>query len=105
MEGSIFQKSLFCLHIFFFSFTLRDISYSQCLPSRFKKDIVKAATNGGFNPTHPIAIDDLQRVMTNINMEHKVSRTDIETIFHEIGGANMDGQVTMPAERFMRECF
>jgi hypothetical protein len=45
-----------------------------------------------------VALDGMQRVISNINMEHKVSRADMETIFREIGGAND----MIPADRLMK---
>ena len=61
-----------------FSFT----SYTQCIPSRFKKDIVRAAKD---DDSEHIAIDGLQRVLANIGASQKVSRNDMEIIFSEIG--------------------
>ncbi|CAJ1954301.1 unnamed protein product [Cylindrotheca closterium] len=68
--------------------------YRQCLPSRFKKDLVKAATN---RESGRIAIDDLQQVIANISMEHKISEQEMETIFQELGES---GKIS--ADKFMK---
>ena len=74
---------------------LQHRSYTQECPSRFKKEIVKAAKKGD---TNNIPIDGMQRVISNINMEHKVSREDMELIFREVGETNG----TISADKFMR---
>ena len=70
-------------------------SYTRCIPSRVQKDIVKAAKT---NDADSIALDGMQRLIANIQMEHKVSYADMETIFREIGGANK----TIPADQLIR---
>jgi hypothetical protein len=66
---------MFCCHLF-----LR--SYAQCIPSRFKKDIVLAAKDA---ETEHVGIEGLEKVIVNIGASHKVSRNDMEIIFSEIG--------------------
>lgn len=58
------------------------LSYSQCIPSRFKKDIVRAAKD---TESEHIAIEGLEKVLNNIGASQKVSRTDMEIIFSEMG--------------------
>jgi len=60
----------------------RHVSYAQCIPSRFKKDIVLAAKEA---ETEHVALEGFQKVMANIGASHKVSRHDMETIFSENG--------------------
>jgi hypothetical protein len=69
-------------------------SYAQEIPSRFKKDIVRAAKQ---DKTDRVALEGMQRVIANINMQHRISRSDMETIFRENGGETG----AIPAERFM----
>ena len=57
-------------------------SYSQCIPSRFKKDIVRAAKDA---ESEHVAIEGLEKVISNIGASQKVSRNDMEVIFSEIG--------------------
>jgi hypothetical protein len=57
-------------------------SYAQCIPSRFKKDIVLAAKDA---ETEHVGIEGLEKVIVNIGASHKVSRHDMEIIFSEIG--------------------
>ena len=57
-------------------------SYAQCIPSRFKKDIVRAAKD---KETEQVGIEGLEKVIVNIGASHKVSRHDMEVIFSEIG--------------------
>ena len=70
-------------------------SYAQCLPTRFKKDLIRAASSGQGDR---VALDGMQRVLANINMDHRVTRSDIETIFQEIGGSTD----AIPVEKLMR---
>mmetsp|Transcript_8385 Transcript_8385/g.17400 ORF Transcript_8385/g.17400 Transcript_8385/m.17400 type:complete len:119 (-) Transcript_8385:186-542(-) len=56
--------------------------YSQCIPTRFKKDIVRAAKD---EKSEHVAIEGLEKVMANIGASQKVSRNDMEIIFSEIG--------------------
>lgn len=68
-------------------------SYQQELPTRFKKDIVKAAT------AHDdyIGIDNMQRVLANIGADQRLTKKDLELIFSEVGS---NGEI--PAKRFMQ---
>jgi Ca2+-binding EF-hand superfamily protein len=63
-------------------------SYSRELPSRFKKDIVRAAKN----EDNAIALDAMERVLRNIGAN--LSHDDLEIIFSEIGESGV-----IPAER------
>lgn len=65
------------------------------MPSRFKKDLLRAAMTG---ESDRVALDGMQRVLTNINMQHRVTRSEMETIFREVGG-NTDA---IPVDRFMK---
>eukprot|EP00536_Pseudo-nitzschia_multiseries_P003953 jgi/Psemu1/323233/estExt_fgenesh1_pg.C_630024 len=57
-------------------------NYAQCVPSRFKKDIISAAKEG---ETEQVALEGLQKVIVNIGAANKVSRHDMELIFSENG--------------------
>ena len=57
-------------------------SYAQCIPTRFKKDIIRAAKEA---ETEHIALEGLQKVIANIGASSKVSRHDMELIFFENG--------------------
>ena len=70
-------------------------SYTQEIPSRFKKDIVSAAKQ---DQSDRVALEGMQRVIANINMEHMISRQDMETIFREVG----DEAAMIPADRLMK---
>jgi hypothetical protein len=70
---------------FFFSFS--SYSYTQEIPSRFKKDLVKAATKGTNTPDI-VAMDGLHRLLFNIGATQRVSTTDVEAIFNELGDGN-----------------
>ena len=68
-------------------------SYSREIPSRFKKDIVKAA----MQQDSGIAMEGLQRVLANINMQDRVSPRHMQVIFRELGGE----AGIIPSERMM----
>lgn len=71
-------------------------SYSREIPSRFKKDIIRAAKQDEVETEH-ILLEGLQQLVANIKMEHKVSRNDIQTIFYELG----DSSGKIQADRMM----
>jgi hypothetical protein len=71
-------------------------SYTQTIPSRFKKDIVSTANQENKTDTG-VGLEGMQQVVANINMEHRMSRSERETIFCEIGGE----EGANPAERYM----
>ena len=60
-------------------------SYRQCLPSRFKKDLVKV-----------IASDGIETLLKNIGASERMSRTEIDTILAEAGSAD---RKTIPANK------
>jgi ribosomal protein L20A (L18A) len=68
-------------------------SYSQEMPSRFKKEIVSAAKERN---EEIILIEGLERVLHNIGASHKISRSEMEVIFNELG---VSGYI--PAERMV----
>jgi hypothetical protein len=72
-----------------------NFSCAQTIPSRFKKDIVRAAKQDETDTR--VRLEGTQQVMANINMEHRISRSEMETIFCEIGGEKS----AIPAERYM----
>merc|ERR1711956_48888 len=58
-------------------------SYKQELPSRCKKEVLKAATRGRNDSV--ITIDAIEKLLINIGAEDKVSRKDVEIILSEVG--------------------
>jgi hypothetical protein len=75
----------------------RQKHYTQELPTRFKKDVVKAAAIRQ-DDMEQIALEGLQKVVFNIEAHHQVSRQDVELIFREFCGD--EGYI--PAERMLR---
>mmetsp|Transcript_36559 Transcript_36559/g.79910 ORF Transcript_36559/g.79910 Transcript_36559/m.79910 type:complete len:123 (-) Transcript_36559:307-675(-) len=65
----------------------RQVHYRQCMPSRFKKDLVKV-----------IASDGIETLLRNIGAEERVSRSEIDTILFEAGSKD---NKTIPANRMM----
>eukprot|EP00563_Minutocellus_polymorphus_P003499 CAMPEP_0181045286 /NCGR_PEP_ID=MMETSP1070-20121207/13723_1 /TAXON_ID=265543 /ORGANISM="Minutocellus polymorphus, Strain NH13" /LENGTH=81 /DNA_ID=CAMNT_0023123797 /DNA_START=76 /DNA_END=321 /DNA_ORIENTATION=+ len=63
----------------------RQVHYRQCLPSRFKKDLVKV-----------IASDGIETLLKNIGASERVSRTEIDTILYEAGSTD---RKTIPANK------
>ena len=58
-------------------------SYAQELPTRMKKDIVRAASA---NNDAVVDRESLQRVLANIGVsEHRLSRVELQSIFDELG--------------------
>ena len=69
-------------------------SFTREIPSRFTKEIVRAAKS----KNDRIALDGMQQVLININMQHKVSEREMETSFREMGGTSYQ----IPADRMMK---
>ena len=67
-------------------------SYTQELPTRFKKDIAKAAVEHD----DKVALGGLERVLSNIGLNERMTKKDLELIFQEVGS---NGE--MPANRFI----
>jgi hypothetical protein len=61
------------------------LSYAQCLPSRFQKEIIQAASCAN---VERIGLDDMRRVLVNIRAQDRVSEQEIKLIFEELGNAN-----------------
>ena len=58
-------------------------SYTQEVPSRFRKDIVRAAKHDASNE---ITIDSMRRLLLNINKEDAISLEEMDVLFREMGG-------------------
>jgi hypothetical protein len=74
----------------------RKQNYGQCLPTRFKKEIIKAADE---NRDGNIPIDGLEKLLLNIGAAGRVSRSEIETIFSEAGEPS---NMTIRSENMMK---
>jgi len=77
----------------FSSLSIR-ISYSQEMPSRFKKEVVRAAK---MPENEAVALEGLERVLHNIGASHKISLEDLQVIFNELGEAG-----SIPADRMVK---
>jgi len=71
---------------FYPSSSLLIFSYTQEIPSRFKKDIISAAGRTSF-----VEPDGLQRVLINIRAAQAISAQEMKSIFLEVGNEN--GQI------------
>lgn len=69
-------------------------NYDREVPSRFKKDILKAATVRGSSPAggggsgsadSVVVMDGLQRVLHNIHMENRLTQQEMQALFEELG--------------------
>lgn len=61
-------------------------SYAQCLPMRFKKELIRAAASKE-NSDH-IAVEGMVRVLHNIGYQEHLSPSEIQQIFEEHGNGN-----------------
>eukprot|EP00579_Thalassiosira_antarctica_P007342 CAMPEP_0201883276 /NCGR_PEP_ID=MMETSP0902-20130614/15283_1 /ASSEMBLY_ACC=CAM_ASM_000551 /TAXON_ID=420261 /ORGANISM="Thalassiosira antarctica, Strain CCMP982" /LENGTH=126 /DNA_ID=CAMNT_0048412023 /DNA_START=111 /DNA_END=491 /DNA_ORIENTATION=+ len=68
--------------------------YSQELPKRFRKDIVKAASKRS-SPLLPspgiISAEGIENVLNNIGAGDQMSHDEIETILREVCGSGIGG--------------
>uniref|UniRef100_A0A7R9ZD50 Calmodulin n=1 Tax=Pseudictyota dubia TaxID=2749911 RepID=A0A7R9ZD50_9STRA len=71
-------------------------NYSNCLPSRFKKDLVKAADK---NNDGNIPVDGIERLLHNIGADGRISRTELEMILSEAGEPS---NMTIPAANMIK---
>jgi len=71
-------------------------SYTQTIPSRFKKDVLKAATVSNSNTQ--IGVEGLNRVICNIELQNRVTSDDVEVLFAELGDG---GSGMIPVDRMM----
>jgi hypothetical protein len=70
---------LYSLSPYCFSFS----SYTQELPTRFKKDVFRAAVQEP--ESDHIALSGLTRVLANIGASDRLSYSEMEIIFQELG--------------------
>jgi hypothetical protein len=75
-----------------FSFQLIYYSYTREIPSRFKKDIVKAATPANSDYIVP---GSLSRVLMNIGAENRLTSRELKVIFEELGNGKQISTNTM----------
>mmetsp|Transcript_21561 Transcript_21561/g.36736 ORF Transcript_21561/g.36736 Transcript_21561/m.36736 type:complete len:132 (-) Transcript_21561:486-881(-) len=69
----------------------RQANYTQCIPSRFKKDVVRAATNNNNNSNNNsdrIEVENLEQVLRNIGASDKITHQELEMIFLEEGDSH-----------------
>ena len=64
----------------------RTKNYSRELRSRFAKDIVRAAMHTESDSA--VALDGMQRVLMNIDMQHAISAEEMQTIFRDLGDSS-----------------
>jgi hypothetical protein len=66
-------------------------NYDREVPSRFKKDILKAAAVHGGKVSRNgeveavVAMDSLKRVLGNIHMENRLTQQEMQALFEELG--------------------
>lgn len=81
-------------------FTLLQNSYTHELPSRCKKEVLKAATKGSGDSL--ITMDALEKLLTNIGAEDKVSRKDVEIILSELDETESNHPGAIHIDQMMR---
>jgi hypothetical protein len=73
-------------------------SYSEELPSRCKKEIISAAD---FHHDGKITFDGLYHTIYNIGAADKVSKTELGSIFAELGDSS-NAEKTIDIDDFMK---
>jgi hypothetical protein len=69
-----------------YSFSYFHYSYTQELPTRFKKELLQAASRTSSNTNNDrIVQEGMQRVLANIGASDRVSAAEIKSIFDELG--------------------
>jgi hypothetical protein len=59
-------------------------NYTQELPGRFKKEVIKAATQSQESDDR-VALDSFSRVLMNIGCQNRLTSSEIQSIFEELG--------------------
>jgi predicted amino acid dehydrogenase len=59
-------------------------NYTQELPGRFKKEVIKAATQRQESADR-IALGSFSQVLMNIGCQNRLTNTEIQCIFEELG--------------------
>ena len=78
----------------------RCTNYTQELPTRFRKDIIRAATTTSrqlsisATPSKKalISAEGIESVLKNIGQDHRMSRTELESLLQEVGGVSHSGE-------------
>lgn len=88
----------------------RTVHYSRELPTRFRKDITRAAVTStssrqlSISATSSkkalISVEGIESVLKNIGQDHRISRTELEGLLREVGGAAQSGE---PERFFMSD--
>jgi len=76
----------------------RSVHYTQEIPTRFKKDLVKAAVASSKSTSSNVKLEGMQNLLANIGAKDRVSNNDLQTIFAE--NANEVGE--MSPNQFMK---
>lgn len=67
-------------------FVLCSCSYSQETPTRFKKELVKAAQGKDLKNTSLVQVDSLNQILINIGRpEDRLSEDELKTLLNEAG--------------------
>jgi hypothetical protein len=62
------------------------------LPSRFRQDIIKAATSSRqYNAQATVSADGIENVLQNIGAGNRMSRSEIDSILTEVGVCPISG--------------
>jgi hypothetical protein len=88
----------------------RTVHYSRELPTRFRKDITRAAVistssrqlsiSATSSKKALISVEGIESVLKNIGQGHRISRTELEGLLREVGGAAQSGE---PERFFMSD--
>eukprot|EP00522_Entomoneis_paludosa_P012827 CAMPEP_0172443772 /NCGR_PEP_ID=MMETSP1065-20121228/3984_1 /TAXON_ID=265537 /ORGANISM="Amphiprora paludosa, Strain CCMP125" /LENGTH=135 /DNA_ID=CAMNT_0013194109 /DNA_START=107 /DNA_END=514 /DNA_ORIENTATION=- len=74
----------------------RQEHYAQCMPMRFKKELIAVATEK--SPSQNVRVEGLEHLLTNIGKQDRVTSGDLQAIFQQNG--NESGEI--PPQQFMR---
>ncbi|GKY93802.1 hypothetical protein MPSEU_000347400 [Mayamaea pseudoterrestris] len=76
----------------------RETHYRQCLPSRFRKEVMQAAVTDPAKQADRIDMEGLRRVFANIGAINQITAAEMQLVFKELG--NELGEIDVP--RFKR---
>mmetsp|Transcript_6346 Transcript_6346/g.9623 ORF Transcript_6346/g.9623 Transcript_6346/m.9623 type:complete len:137 (-) Transcript_6346:149-559(-) len=84
------------LHDIFEEYRMQN--YTQEYPSRFRKEIIRAAdqNNDGY-----VSTEEIESVLKNIGASGRLTREDIDTIFKEAGEKRSESITAIPIERMI----
>ena len=87
MNAFLFGEEVDCLNFYFAYWYIRTCSYSQELPSRAVKEILKAADE---NHDGMISLQEIEHLLDHIDKQNRMSDAEVREILNDLGANDRD---------------